>query len=239
MTGSDWRSVVNADVNFKLLTVGDIMTSPNLLRNPFHPIGNNYSLFSVTEALAREDSLRRIAVIDKSRRISQLVTCSAVIGYYHAHIADMGNKRYLPISYFRNFGKPGGIVSVKESDLAAEAFALLSKYKINSVAVVNEDGVLMSQLEVKDIKGIMPEGSPLFYSLPETVKSYLEALNLQNSGVAILPKVTCAKPTDTLEYCICSLGVVPFGPHQLYVCDEMMKPIGIVSMKDVLLEIIS
>jgi len=129
---------------------------------------------------------------------------------------------------------------------------------VTGVAVVDDTGKLKGNLSLRDLKAMSTDGR-FFWRLYQTVDNYLTKLKKEVKGklVPLLlewswsytpsfdyrlegqrPKrVQSCKASDTLEHAINLLA--DHSIHRVYVVDDAKKPIGVVTLKDVLCEILA
>lgn len=125
------------------------------------------------------------------------------------------------------------VISIQESDKAANAFRLLAEKNVSGIAVVNSSKQLVGNISVRDLRVIKSNASFLkLLSLPIT--AYAEAV-VTESGV---PKsvITC-NPQDTYRTVL--ERVVSNKVHRCYVVNENNELIGVVSLWDLLNQLVS
>ncbi len=112
--------------------------------------------------------------------------------------------------------------AVKDSDTAIAAFRAISKSGLNGLPIVNEDGVLVANVSISDILGIT---DTTFERLGKNIIDYLaDHTNTRT------PPLVC-RENDQVETVILRLAVL--GIHQMWVVDANKKPIGYVSLSDI------
>ena len=138
----------------------------------------------------------------------------------------------------QHFFKP--VISVKEDDVAIAAFELMVSANVQGVAVVDSEGRLVGNLSVRDLKVLGPDVS-LFWRLQQSVKSFLRKVHEDNArrdsgrrhrhAVYVLPPATLKDIIATLD---------KYGIHRVYLVNNHAerKPVGVISLRDVLLECI-
>jgi len=232
-TTQDFWTLFSKEEQFRNITVKDVMKSPLTRRNPFHPIKGGYSLLYAIEALAKERNLYRVAVIDDDRQLLNLITDSQVLTFLHENIDKIGPKVDRPVSEMNVLRE---VVRIKESQPAVEAFNLMVKEAISGVAVVDDKGHLVGNLSVRDLKVMAPDGG-LFWRLYGSAKNFLDKLHQEYAGSGRPSSVQTCTVNDTLKHIINKLAANRI--HRLYVVDDKNVPIGVVSLRDVLLEVVS
>jgi len=128
-------------------------------------------------------------------------------------------------------------VCISEMRLTREGFALAIKQKISAVGVVDESGKLVGSLSITDIRLI--GGLEGLDQLNFPLKKYLERIEVLSSERTIQHSqypVVC-RDTDTLDSIIEIL--IGFGIHRIYIVDDSGKPIGVVSLIDIITNILS
>jgi len=104
----------------------------------------------------------------------------------------------------------------------------MAHHKITSVAVVDENGALLSNLSAKDIKVIEPDA--IFTKLYKTCTEFVAATRI-NQYNTHLPMIYC-KQESTVEEVIQRLSFMKI--HRIYVIDEHRRPINVISLGDIL-----
>jgi CBS domain-containing protein len=232
----DFWDLVEEEKTFATKTVNDVMTYPLSTRNPFHPVREGYSALAVVEALAKEESLHRVPVVDNNRQMFNLVTQSQVIDFLHKNITRLGDKAFMPVGEIKGVLKP--VISVKEESLAIDAFNLMVEKNISGIAVVDENGALKGNLSLRDIK-LISYDARLFWRLQQSVKNFIAKLRTEWQSKHGRPrKLKKVKATATLQEVIKTLAENKI--HRVYIWDPVTKKAeGVISLKDVLSEIIS
>jgi len=232
----DWFKLASSSEEFSKKTVNDVMRYPLTKRNPFFPIKSGFSLFSAIEAMAREHGLHRIPVIDTDRKLITVVTQSQIVDILIRNMDILGEKKDKPVSFTECYFED--VISVHEESVAVEAFRLMVEKNVSGLAVINKEGKLVGNISLKDLKA-MSTDLRLFWRLYQTVHNFLQKVRQENnekSGDRPRTIVT-VKPNDTLETVIKRLKEHKI--HRVYIVDDNKKPIGIISLKDVLKEIIT
>jgi len=228
----DWMALASSSEDFKQKTVNDIMKYPISRRNPFHPINSGYTLFSAIEALAREKGLHRVPIVDENRNLITVISQSQIVNILLRNLDILGEKKDKPVNQMDRYYEE--VVSIHQDGLAIDAFKTLVEKNITGLAVVDNDGKLKENISMKDLKA-MSTDTRLFWRLYQTVHNFLLKVRKETHGDRPHTIVT-VKPDDTLETVIKKLAEHKI--HRVYIVDEQKKPVGVISLKDVLHEII-
>jgi len=230
----DWLKLVSAKEEFMNLTVNDVMRYPLSRENPFFPIHAGYSLFAAIEALARQPHLHRVPIIDKERHLVTIITQSQVIKILDKNLNMLGEKKNKPVMKLDNYYER--VVSVHEDSVAMDAFRLMVEKDITGVAVIDNEGKLTGTVSIRDLKAISTD-TRMFWRLYQTCKNFLlKVKSGETTGDRPRSPVT-VKATDTLEIVIKKLN--EHNIHRVFIIDDAKRPIGVISLKDILLEIIN
>jgi len=145
----------------------------------------------------------------------------------------IGDKKNKPISAMNSIWSKK-VISVGYKEKAIEAFRTMVTKGVSGVGVIDDHGVLVNSISIRDLKTIGSDAR-LFWRLYQTVNNFLAKEKKEFSDKPRHP--IYATPQDTLGDIIKSLATHEI--HRLFVVDGNHKPIGIISLRDVLLEIIS
>jgi CBS-domain-containing membrane protein len=228
-----WEMDISQEHFFQSRTVKDIMTYPLSRRNPFHPISKGYSLFSAVEALARQKGLHRVPVVDSNRQLANILTQSQVLDFVAEHLNILGSIKDLPA---REMLSPD-VLTIGEDELALGAFHKMVEHNISGLAVVDNQGKIVESISVRDLKAIQYDGR-MFWRLNQKVKDFLMKIKKDREEKKKRPKdLVVGKLDEPLEQIIAKLH--GNRVHRLFVVNEQSKPVGVISLKDILLQIIS
>jgi len=234
----DFWDLVKEEKHFQNKTIADVIAHPHTVKNPFHPVPRGYSAFAVFEPMAREKGLHRVPVVDpETRQLYNLVTQSQIVNFLYANINLLGNKKNKPMNMCQKFFKQ--VHCVSESEPAIKAFQMMVEKGIQGVGVIDSQGCLTGNLSVRDLK-LISSDARLFWRLHQTVSSFLAKLRAEYQTKHGRPaKIVVATPTESLSAVVREMS--DNHVHRVYLVDgiETMRPIGLVSIKDLLNEIIS
>jgi len=198
--------------------------------NPFYPVVED---ISVGEAISQffAFGIHRLPIISRENLslaldssqviISSILSQSDVIRFLldvmnlkkNDELVDVGAK---PVDHFDLV--PGLVVSIKAENRLLTAFEVIIANNVNGIAVVDEKGELKGNLSASDFKGFTEKN---FYDLDAPLEKV----------IAGQKPVTCRR--DTTLHDVLRL-YMNYRIHRVYIVDEHNRPIGIVSMTDVM-----
>jgi len=231
----DFWAMVDAEQQFQKLTVNDVMKYPLNKRNQFHPVPRGFSLWTAVELLAREEGLHRVPVIDSNWKLVNMITQSQLIRHLNEHIDDIADKKNKPLHLISSLQKP--VISIHENEITMNAFKKMNELGLPAIAVVNNEGHLVGNISIRDLKGISGDAR-LFWRLYQTVKNFLHKIREEYQQQHGRPRtVVTVTPEESLENAIKKLA--EHNIHRVYMVNSEKKPVGVCSLKDILLEIVS
>lgn len=230
----DFWTLVDREEEFKQKTVNDLMRYPLTRRNPFNPVKGGYSLLYAIEALAKERSLHRVPVVDEQRQLMNLITQSQVVRFLQQNMHLLGDKRATPVKEIN--GVMHDVFAINMHQKAIDAFHQMVEHGVTGVAIVDDTGRLRGNLSLRDLKAMSTDGR-FFWRLYQTVENYLTKLKHEIKEGQRPKRVQVCKESHTLEQVINLLA--DHSIHRVFVVDDAKKPIGVITLKDVLHEILS
>lgn len=231
VTNENYLLILVEDELFKKQLVADAVEHPLSSKALFKGINEDYSLFSALEMIAREPKVHRVPILDSSGKLVGLITQSMIIQFLNENLEKLGPKRGKPIM---QCVRSSNVLSVKESDLAINAFKLMAEKNVNGIAVVDKDGKLVDNISTRDLKAIGVDAK-LFWRLYQSASNFRNNV-IHTFGAERPSNPVCLSDMDTLEDAIKILAETKV--HRLFIVDENFVPISVISLKDVLLEII-
>jgi len=230
----DWLKMASAHEEFMKKTVKDVMKYPISRRNPFFPIHSGFSIFSAVEAMAKERGLHRIPIIEnnETRKLVTMVTQSQMIKILFQNLDKIGERKNKPVMMMDKYCEE--VITVHEDSVAMDAFRLMVEKEVSGLAVVDAEGKLTAAISIRDLKALQVDGR-MFWRLFQTVKNYLLKVRKENNekGGDRPRTIVTVKANENLEDVIKKLA--EHDIHRIFIVDDHKKPIGVISLKDVLL----
>jgi len=232
----DWFKMASLHEEFKKKTVNDVMRYPLTRRNPFFPVKSGFSLFASVEAMARERGLHRVPVIGEDRQLITVVTQSQIVKLVAGSLDIIGERKNKPVILTDRYIED--VYTVHQDSLAIDAFRMMAEKNVSGLAVIDDDGKLVGALSVRDLKTMSTDGR-MFWRLFQTIKNFILKVRRENNEKdGDRPRtVVTVKAFDTLESVIKKLA--EHNIHRIFIVDDHKKPVGVISLKDVLLELLT
>jgi len=118
---------------------------------------------------------------------------------------------------------PKAVYSVKEDDIARDAFEQMYERNLSALAVVDKNGILVTNLSSSDLKTLDEDN---IGNITLKVNQFLLAAHGVKPAVPIV-----SKPGDHLEDILPKLLIAQV--HRVWITDSVERPIGVVSLTDI------
>jgi len=209
-------------------------------RNEFHPISEGTSLYEIVSVLSV--GIHRVPIIDVKdpNKVVNIITQSGVVQFLAKNIERLGSRAKMTVQQL-GVGLEHSVVKIDQSQSAIEAFKLMHTQQVSAVAIVDDKNVLINTISVSDIKYLSIEEGRKFRSLLSPVLDYIgqvrqsEPLDPKWEGKTRFPAIHCY-PEYTLEKVILKLASTKV--HRLFVVDHECHPIGVISLRDIMQELV-
>jgi len=198
-------------------------------RNKFVPVKSTDSLFKVAELLANP-KVHRVPVLNEENQLVDIISQSTMLKYIQKHVQDLEPGMSVTLEQLGMARKP--VATVKSTDTALEVFRVLSMTGRSGLAIVDEDGALVANISASDMKLFI--ANPSFSLLQTPIIEYLNIIRRQKLKETV--PVVIVKQHHTLAKVIRKL--VATGMHRVFVVDDEHKPIGVVSLTDIMQHVV-
>jgi len=244
-----WSQFFEAENRFAETRVSDILRTPDQWnRDPFHPVYRDFSLFSCLETMALTGA-HRLGVVDPAtKRIAGIQTQSALISELRQTKHYMGtsllSRRVAEMIPHLNWV----IHTIKESEPAINGFNEMEAKKVHGLAVVDNNGFLVDQISMRDLRGVGDAGQS-FWRLYQPIKDFKNYVRLRFPKQAPATHFSARRaPTlplyvtkdDTFETVLEQMndGCI----HRIFVCSEDERgnptPTHVISQRDILCQVL-
>jgi len=160
----------------------------------------------------------------------QIVSQSSLLAFVAAHKEEEELKEELSRTF--EVSKLGlkKVVTVDENSTAKEAFQLIERSNLSGIGVVDEDGNLIGNTSARDIKYfVLDQGQA---KIDQPILDYLAIVRSSVKTAKEKVPVSTVHATDPIGRAIGLLAKTQF--HRLFIVDSESKPIGVVSVADIL-----
>jgi len=158
---------------------------------------------------------------DDGKKAYRVLSQSDVVAYLYKHRIEVKDIITKKLSELKIAPKP--VKTISTSTSALDGFKNMTTDKVSALAVVDENGKLVANLSASDLRGITSR------RLKDALKPVLEFI--QSSRGFVRDPVTISLD-DTLETAM--HRVVNEGLHRLWIVDAQGKPVGCVSLSDLI-----
>jgi CBS domain-containing protein len=204
-----------------------LSTSYLAARNPFVSCKADAPLEEVCTVLAKQ-TCHRIPILNDEGRCTAIISQSALVKFLVERVKDNLDETLdeAGLEYRKD------IISAKDTASALDVFELLDSNRLSGIAVVDEeDGHLVGNTSARDIKMLVfDEGKSA--SLDMDILSYLAALRQATPVKKERYPSAHVTETSTVGHAIRLLSKT--GYHRVFVVDKDVKPVGVISVADVI-----
>lgn len=241
----------------KELTVATVFEGSeddNTRESKWHPVKLDTPMSEVILLLAT--STRRVPVLGEDGRVKKIISQSHITHVLNEVLKEKeAAGKPIPDIFSKTPNSSGGfglrdVLKVNsETNTARDAFRMVIENGVSSVAVVDEDGGLLSSITTKDIR--------LFNSMEEAAMQRLQSerskredgkeslalmdlncgdfvsmveLTRTNTGMTMAPAVVVQADTP-IRKMVSRLALTK--KHRLFIADENKRPIGVIAVSDI------
>jgi len=205
---------------FEIERIGNLMNASRA--DPMYTVSCNSSLWDAVKLMSLE--VHRLAVIEPgtpAHTVSNIIAQSDIVSFIATRGVWLGSKLEQSLSEVGLARR--GVATVLEDNNVISTLRYMRDFKVSGVGVVDKFGRLVANFSATDLLGLTAETFPL---LSLSVKEYLNRVYGFHK-----PPVFC-RATESVETML--LKMVVHQVHRIYLIDELMIPVGIVSMTDVM-----
>lgn len=224
------KALQHIKINTKPPAPGAVSVAYLAARNPMVPFfTNDDSLLDICKVLASRHK-HRIPITDSS---SGAPVCTGIISQsglvaFIASKCSQGSMDEKMSDVGLSFRKD--VVKIAHDATAASAFELLDSKRLSGIAVVDDDEKLIGNTSARDIKNAVMDAGRT--GMDMDILSYLAQVR-QSQVVKNDKYPSCHVHEDaTVGHVVNMLAKTGF--HRVFVVDENMKPIGVVSFADII-----
>lgn len=248
-TVADWVNFWDKQQEFGSATIEEVMEQPHWNRRPAPPLYQDNSTFHALEVLANSME-HRVPVLDNraDNNLVGILTQSMLISECYQRIHLLGSLKNRKVSDMTDWW--GDCLSVNENIHAINAFNMMANQDVMGLAVVNDAGVLVDQISVKDLRGVGSDGKN-FARLFTTVRHFKDTIRQDFPIAAPRAHYSRRRTPSSPLYVTPSATFVDVlrlmddgNIHRIFVCSEEShlagkpKPRYIITQTDMLRQIL-
>lgn len=242
-----WTNFWQKEEKFAATTVDHIMKVPSAWnRDPNPPIGEDYTTFHALEVLARTKQHRVAVVNAKTQKLKGILTQSMIISWLRQNKHCFGELANIPVSEMVDEMKSTCHL-VNENTNTINAFTEMANRRISGMAVVDDEGVLVDSISIRDLRTVGTNGE-FFHRLFRSIREFKQLARDAHPRLAPPTHYSRQKtprkglfltPSNTFSEVIDKLA--DGNIHRLFVCDSVdrPKPTHVISQGDVLTTVLN
>jgi len=224
------KALQHIKINSKPQSPGAVTVSYLAARNPMTPfMTKDSSLLEVCKVLACRQK-HRVPITDSSSGKNScigIISQSGLVAFI-ASKCPPGSLDVKMVDAGLEYKKD--VVKIADYASASDAFELLDSHRLSGIAVVDEDGKLIGNTSARDIKNAVMDAGRT--NMDMDILSYLARVRqsqlMQNDKYP-----SCHVHEDATVAHVVNL-LAKTGYHRVFVVDDDMKPVGVVSFADII-----
>jgi len=245
-----WGDTVEAWINFwekeekfSETTVEEVMNTPNAFdRDPSPPISTDFTTFHALEIMVNTN-LHRLAVVKAStNRLKGILTQSMLISWLRQNKHLFGTLSTLSVSAMVEGWDTSSCKTINENQKVINAFTEMSNADISGMAVVDDEGLLVDAISLRDLRTVGC-GGEYFHRLFRSIQEYKRLARDDHPRLAppthysrqrVPRKGLFVTPASSIMTVLDKMA--DGNIHRVFVCDSMdrPRPIHCISQVDVL-----
>jgi len=195
------------------------------VRNRFVPVHPEDTLYKAAQLLASPE-VHRVPVVDREGRLVDIISQSNLIKFLSVNADKLAVGMSHTLAELHIASKP--VVHVRDNETTLATFRVMNTRHLSGVAIVNAAGAIIGNTSASDLKLFIAK--PSFKLLRMPVFQYLNII--RRASIHEGAPVVSVHATDTLGKAIGKLSAT--NMHRIFVVDADSKPIGVVSLGDIL-----
>jgi len=201
-------------------------------RNAPKCIGYESSLLTLISMLSNPH-IHRVAVINEQKDLVGLVSQSKIVEFMYGKKDQLGEQLKVQV---KSWLKKTDVVTIHMDRFVIEAFQTIWDEMVSGLAVVNDEGKLVSNISASDLRNTKMKPGQIIHELYQPLKQFLHIRSSTKEQIMMgdLPKhdpifVTAeATMQEVME------RVITNKIHRVYVVDSNNKPTGVISLCDIM-----
>ena len=193
--------------------------------NPYTPIDMSKSLYDACKLMVKTSS-HRCPIVDNDGKIVSVLTQSALVGFLAKNMNATSELCRAQVGELHLGTRP--VITVPKTMRAIDAFKVMHEHKSSGLGVIDSSGILIGNLSARDLKHL--DANNLHSCMYTSASSFIQRVRANMINIAH-PAISCTDETE-LGFVIGRLATNRI--HRLYICDRELRPVGVISLRDVL-----
>jgi CBS domain-containing protein len=220
--------------NFASTPVSAIIDSSS--RDPLVPVYGHGTLAQLIEE-AFSLGIHRVPVFNRVNEVvTNIASQSDIIRFIMDRINEAGDPKAVlgslmgkTVDELRLGTKP--VISMTNDLPAFKALQLIVRNRVSAVAIVDKVGQLMADFSATEVRGLSVDNFP---TLRKPVVTFLEQSRSRIGRAECYPFSTPIICTGDTPIETVLLKLHSHGLHRLWIVDEMARPLGVITLTDVM-----
>jgi len=220
LDGMDFDQLISISTKFADAPCGSIVDLSK--RNPYLPVDKRAPVKGAIELMIKW-RVHRVPVIDSDGELLTLITQSHIARLIYKYLAQFETLADVTVDLLQlGYGE---VITIRDDELAIDAFRRIHARGVSAVGVVDAEGKLVGNVSASDLKVIGYNGR-LMSRLFIPANEFIELTRPDGVGaITVTPQTNFSQLLDKL---------VMNRIHRVYVVDDNEKPIGVISLLEIL-----
>jgi len=197
-------------------------------RDPYLPVEAMAPLLTAITKMVKW-RVHRIPVIDSEGELQTVITQSHIVKFLYQNMYMFGTLPIQTVGDLKMFHAP--VITISTEKKGFEAFKTMHDHRVSAVAVVDNDGKLIGNISVSDLKTIGFDGAKLA-RLYYPVSQFLKLLAKDRSDMVWAEEPICVSAQSQFREVVGKL--VQSRIHRVYLADASGAPTGVITQHEVL-----
>jgi len=187
-------------------------------RNPFHRITKRTHLLDIMRIFAQ--GVHRVAIMEGSAFVN-VISQSDIIRFLSMKGKLFGDNMKMSLDLIGLSFL--GVCTVSQDLNTLKALSIMRKLRVSGIGIVDHEGKLTGNLSASDLMGLKENN---FHLLTSPILIFLEKIHHEIKAPVFV------FPSESMQSLL--LKFVIHNVHRVYIVDQKMIPIGVVTMTDII-----
>jgi len=186
--------------------------------NPFHRVTKRTSVLDIMRIFAR--GVHRVAIMEGSAFVN-VISQSDIIRFLSMKGKLFGDNMKMSLDLIGLSFL--GVCTVSQDLNTLKALSIMRKLRVSGIGIVDHEGKLTGNLSASDLMGLKENN---FHLLTSPILIFLEKIHHEIKAPVFV------FPSESMQSLL--LKFVIHNVHRVYIVDQKMIPIGVVTMTDII-----